>query len=434
MKKLISVVLISLLLFAGFSFAIVKAPSTTIKTNITPITVVKINATKVPTNLSNETTLPQIKPDLTVIDVVKTPPKNDTAVSPITCVSCAKANLTVLLPNVTLDTGTCSQSEVGGLLRYSHHYGHHAHFDMPDYLDDVREDCDLLGLDDEITEDLNAKLANVSQIEDEINAVENESNSLVERGLEAIECLREAQEVEPAEPDPSRITITPMLTGRTYPSFPSRSYLGGSYMLSGMFDYVATKLENFNYAYENVYTGHNHTEAAMENLENITLGLEDFCRKRECVWPEDKDFYERLLEHEQRNAQIYANRTKLFIDDARDFAQNYHDLKGGIDRIECMEFMLDTTNAPWMNMDLENVTNDTPIQVISPVKLALNYTGVENVTLVGGEKPKYVIQSKQKKKLLWMFEVEVETKAEVNAQNGQIIKEEKPWWSFLLTG
>jgi hypothetical protein len=45
-----------------------------------------------------------------------------------------------------------------------------------------------------------------------------------------------------------------------------------------------------------------------------------------------------------------------------------------------------------------------------------------------------VIQSKQKKKLLWMFEVEVETKAEVNAQNGQIIKEEKPWWSFLLTG
>lgn len=324
-------------------------------------------------------------------------------------------------------------SDVGGLLRYSHHYGDHADFDMPDYLDDIREDCDLLGLDDEINDDLDAKLGNVSLIEDGISAIENESQLLMERGLAAIDCLREAQEAEPAEVDYSHVMAMEIETGRMYPSFPMRSHIGSSYRISGIYDYVATQLENFNYAYENVYTGYSYTNASMENLLNITLGLEDFCRRRECVYPEDKDFYESLLEHEQGDLLYYANATKRFIDDAEDFAQDYHDLKTGIERADCMEFLAPSTHVPWTNINLENVTNDTPKQVISPVKLAANFSNVTNVSLIGGEQPKYVIQSKVRKKFLWMFEVQVETKTELNAQNGQIISEEKPWWGFLLT-
>ena len=234
--------------------------------------------------------------------------------------------------------------------------------------------------------------------------------------------------------DYSYVMALPDITGRSYPSFPMRPHFGNSYMAGGIFNYVANELKNFNYAYENVYTGYSYTNASMENLENITLGLEDFCRRKECVWPGDKDFYKDLLEYEQRSASIYANETRLFIDDARDFAQSYHDLKGNIERPECIQFAAPSTHAPWTDMGLENVTNDTPKQVISPVKIAPNFSGVENVTLVGGEKPKYVIQSREKRKLLWLFEVEVQTKTEVNAQDGQVISQEQPWWGFLLTG
>jgi hypothetical protein len=440
MKRILSIVMISLLLFAGLSFAIVKLPSTTIKnttnkTNVTPmiVTIMPLNVTKLPPkNDTNETKPTMTKPDL-IPEVPIKPIKNETKIPPPTsCISCAKLNISEGLANLT---STCSQSDVGAMLRYSHLYGQHQHFDEPAYLEDVREDCDLLGLDDNITADLGAKLANVAQIENEINVVENESQALVERGLEAIECLPEAQEANISEEEMHSlyVTMSDVMTGRMYPSFPSRSHFGSSYRIGGIFSYVANKLENFHVAYENVHTGYNYTQAAMDNLENITLGLEDFCTRGECVWPEDKDFYERLLEFEQRSALIYANRTKLYIEDAEDFAQNYHDLKGSIDRVECMEFMMDTSNAPWMNMDLENVTNDTPKQVISPVKLAANFSNVKNVSLIGGDEPKYVIKSKQKKKLLWLFVVEEEVKTEVNAQTGQIISEEKPWWSFLLS-
>jgi hypothetical protein len=339
-----------------------------------------------------------------------------------------------LIANASLNR-TCHYTDAEGLLRYSHEYGEHAELDMPDFLDDIYEDCDLLPIDQNITLDLSQKLDHISEIHDEMDMVGNESGALVERGLAAIECLREVNYTEP-ETDPSSafITISPIIPGRSYPSFPMRSHIGTSYRMSGLFDYVATQVENFHYAYRNVQSGYSYTRASMENLENITLGLEEMCRRRACVWPEDKGFYESLLEYQQGSASYYANTTKLFIDDAEDFAQHYHDLKGNINRMDCMEFMAPATQAPWMNINLENVTNETPGQVISPLKLSRNFSGVENVTLIGGDKPKYVIRSKVRKKLLWVFEVQVETKAEVNAENGEILSQEKPWWSWLLTG
>jgi hypothetical protein len=446
MKRILSIVLISLLLFAGLSFALVKYPSTTIKVNttdttnetikvvnITPISY--INVTKFPTNetstnKTNETKPSMVKPEL-ISEVPIKPIKNETKLPDlISCIACGKLNISGALTNVT---STCDYTEAGDFLDYSHHYGDYADFDYPDYLEDIREDCDLLGLDENISSFLNQSLANLSLVETEMDEVENESQALVDRGLEAIECLREVN-YTPSTPDPHSpyVTMTEIIPGRMYPSFPSRSHIGRSYHSGGIFNYVENQLENFHTANENAHTGYSYTQASMDNLENITLGLEDYCRRDVCVWPEDKDFYERLLEYEQNNAIYYADATKRYIEDAQDFAQRYHDLKENIDRVECMEFMMDTSNAPWMNMDLENVTNDTPKKVISPVKLAANFSNVTNVSLIGGEKPKYIIQSKKKRKLLWLFEVHMETKTELNAENGKIISEEKPWWSFLV--
>jgi hypothetical protein len=401
-----------LLCLAGMSYALVKVPITTTKLNVTPI--FKVNIT---TNQSNDTSpQPMIKPEL-ISDVPKKLPKNDTTEPCVTCgtvLDISKIPVTEILVPVP-----CDPSEVGEYLHHTSYYGHSADFDQPDYLEESHEDCDLFGRDDEISQDLDAKLAVVDLIELEINAVESESQDLLDRGKDAVECLREAEHgLEAASSNPS---------------FASLTSIGGPYPSGGIFSYVVNQLRIFHYAYENVHTGYNYSNASMENLVNITLGLEDMCRRRVCVFPEKKEYYEDLLEHEQREASYYANRTKYFIDDVRDFAQNYHDLKGGIDRDECIDFVAQSTQyAPWQNMNYENFSQNESPKIIAPIKIAKNFPGVKNVTLVGGEKPKYVIQSKQKKKLLWLFEVQMETKTELNAQNGQIIKEEKPWWSFLV--
>jgi len=46
-------------------------------------------------------------------------------------------------------------------------------------------------------------------------------------------------------------------------------------------------------------------------------------------------------------------------------------------------------------------------------------------------KAAYEIKAEKKAKLLGLFETKMQVKAQINAENGEIIREERPWWSFL---
>ena len=51
---------------------------------------------------------------------------------------------------------------------------------------------------------------------------------------------------------------------------------------------------------------------------------------------------------------------------------------------------------------------------------------------IKNEKPKYVISAKKKGKLFAIISINLNIKVDVNAENGNIEKVEKPWWSFLV--
>lgn len=46
-------------------------------------------------------------------------------------------------------------------------------------------------------------------------------------------------------------------------------------------------------------------------------------------------------------------------------------------------------------------------------------------------KAAYEVKAEKKTKLLGLFETKMQVKAQVDAENGEIIREEKPWWAFL---
>lgn len=57
--------------------------------------------------------------------------------------------------------------------------------------------------------------------------------------------------------------------------------------------------------------------------------------------------------------------------------------------------------------------------------------GVELKVIEEEEKPVYEIKGTQNAKLFWVFPVTIPVTTQVNVENGEIAKLEKPWWSFL---
>jgi hypothetical protein len=67
----------------------------------------------------------------------------------------------------------------------------------------------------------------------------------------------------------------------------------------------------------------------------------------------------------------------------------------------------------------------------SEVRTRLNATvKSQRLAMVGGE-PAYEVNATRKAKFLWMFEAEMNVQATVDARNGQVVSENRPWWSFL---
>ncbi|NPA38235.1 MAG: DUF2202 domain-containing protein [Candidatus Nanohaloarchaeota archaeon] len=52
----------------------------------------------------------------------------------------------------------------------------------------------------------------------------------------------------------------------------------------------------------------------------------------------------------------------------------------------------------------------------------------------GVEKPVYEVKEEKEAKLFGLFRVKAEVKAEIDAENGEVLEVKKPWWSFLAVG
>jgi len=48
-------------------------------------------------------------------------------------------------------------------------------------------------------------------------------------------------------------------------------------------------------------------------------------------------------------------------------------------------------------------------------------------------KPVYESVSTVNSKVLWFLPVQMEVKSKINAENGKLVSEQKPWWAFLTT-
>jgi hypothetical protein len=72
--------------------------------------------------------------------------------------------------------------------------------------------------------------------------------------------------------------------------------------------------------------------------------------------------------------------------------------------------------------------------IITPAELRALPIEISNTKLiVENKKPYYEVEVTKAAKLLWVFDVKMPVRAQVNAQTGVIEKEEKPWWAFLVT-
>lgn len=45
----------------------------------------------------------------------------------------------------------------------------------------------------------------------------------------------------------------------------------------------------------------------------------------------------------------------------------------------------------------------------------------------------YEVQAQKKAKILWLFETKMQVQAQVDAENGEVIQVQKPWWAFLAS-
>lgn len=69
---------------------------------------------------------------------------------------------------------------------------------------------------------------------------------------------------------------------------------------------------------------------------------------------------------------------------------------------------------------------------VVPEKVRMKTVNSAVLHLVG-DTPVYDVNGTKGAKVLWIFDAEMEVQTRLNAQNGEIIRENRPWWSMLVT-
>ena len=70
---------------------------------------------------------------------------------------------------------------------------------------------------------------------------------------------------------------------------------------------------------------------------------------------------------------------------------------------------------------------------VLPSDIRQKVIGIQNITIADEESPKYFVRSKTKGKLLGAIPVNIEKDYEINAETGDTIRINDPWWTRLTT-
>ncbi len=244
-------------------------------------------------------------------------------ISDITGISAPKINKTV-------DVGCASQN---GIIEPDFDYGRYNIQDpsRPDFLDHnnpdrIRTDCDVLDREDELSDYVNNTLEDLQEIEAVVEQRMEDANELLERGRNALECIRdvEYEELFPPEEDDSS---TFHISVRIPPLYPSAgrwpSYIIGARSMSTTYDILATDVRNVNSDHNAARRGQELSRAELETLESLVQALEEHCNNRNCMFDDQERYYEDVMENAYSNAEYYIEATERVIEDARRAADHF---------------------------------------------------------------------------------------------------------------
>jgi uncharacterized protein YcfL len=101
-------------------------------------------------------------------------------------------------------------------------------------------------------------------------------------------------------------------------------------------------------------------------------------------------------------------------------------------RIRNMEMIMEN-NTMYLNISNKAVEiSVVPLQAMAAAKIQ-NQTRTSAELIVEGETPKYQIREQKNVKVLGLFQARMDVDSKVNALNGVLESQSKPWWSFLAT-
>lgn len=92
------------------------------------------------------------------------------------------------------------------------------------------------------------------------------------------------------------------------------------------------------------------------------------------------------------------------------------------------------TTAQLVHKDDKAISDKSKKEMkVLPPYIKQKVTGIQNITLVDGKSPKYVVKSKIKGKLLGIVPISINKNYEINAETGDTIQVNAPWWSRFTT-
>ncbi len=227
--------------------------------------------------------------------------------------------------------------------------------------DKLKSDCDVLTKEEEIAAELNNALGKLNKLEKEMEFFKKQADSIVEGAQDSLDCIKEVDFESLYQDDLEdlldgglglEIPTTPAPPAYTTTGSPHIP-LGGPYPVAGFNSVLLTDLQNFYYAYNDAKKGKNYVKADLETLKSLAEGLEAYCKNKNCMFDNQKDYYQDLLYSIYDTLEYYFEEIQELIDDARGFADDFknydRDLVGkdifgnvcGEDESSILEKMLD---------------------------------------------------------------------------------------------
>jgi len=340
------------------------------------------------------------------------------------CLSCRNITIPVVILNNS-DIAACDPSLVA-TPDYTEYSAGWDSVEEPYYLDPLTDDCSIFGFEPNITQDLDQKLALLDAMEAEVNSSEALAAQLFSQGNASLERIA----IATYQDDPDDLLAQP--SEPSYPSISSRYHSVEMAYPAAPFGRAAVQeVHNFHYAYEYAINAKNDTRALKDTLQSLVHALDDLAGQGKCMFGGGKQYYASLLRMRYVDTLRYVNETRGIIHHARDFADGYNVSKAYVDRSECIGSVIRDYEVPseMANVSI-NQNNATLPSVIT--KKYPNISLITSITSEKSDRPSYIVQARLPKKLLGLIPVEMDVKSEIDAESGEIIKEEKPWWSFLL--